>query len=533
MANLTTGTATVTGGTFNGNTASNQGGGLFSNGTSLSLTGATVTGNSTPGRGGGLFNNGGTLSLTDCTVTGNSAYTAWKPADGGGIFNQAGTTMATGCTISGNSTFQFGGGVCNFGTLLLTNCTLAKNYVANVGGGAVYTTGKSTLTNCTMSGNTGLDGSGMYITNTTTLINCTISGNSSQYGTAVHIYSGSTTLTNTIVTGNSGGNITGSLAPGGANNLIGGNPLLAPLGDYGGSTQTVALLPGSPAIGGGTAGTGVTATDQRGQPRSGRMDIGAFQSQGFTLTPVTGSTFQSTPVNQPFKNPLAVTVTADNPVEPVDGGVIAFAAAPGGASATLSAATAVIAGGQASVTATANATPGRFFVTATATGTATVAFALTNTEAPSLVLSTHRDVMDEFDGLTSLREAIAYANSHPGPDTITFQPDAFGKAPRTIKLIGGPLVLTDPATTTILGPGARRLTISGGRRSRVFEVRGGSLALKGVTISGGRAGRGGGIRNDGGTLALDRVALRGNPGRRRRRSVQRRDGRADRRGHRR
>jgi hypothetical protein len=122
-------------------------------------------------------------------------------------------------------------------------------------------------------------------------------------------------------------------------------------------------------------------------------------------------------------------------------------------------------------------------------------------------------VVDQFDGQTSLREAIAYANGHPGPDTITFDPAVFGKAPRTIKLIGGPLVLTDPATTTIIGPGARRLTIQGDGKSRVFEIRGGSLALQGVTISGGRADRGGGIRNDGGTLALDRVVVRGNSAR--------------------
>ena len=38
---------------------------------------------------------------------------------------------------------------------------------------------------------------------------------------------------------------------------------LAPLGDYGGPTQTMALLPGSPAIGKGVAVAGVT-TDQRG-----------------------------------------------------------------------------------------------------------------------------------------------------------------------------------------------------------------------------------------------------------------------------
>ena len=118
--------------------------------------------------------------------------------------------------------------------------------------------------------------------------------------------------------------------------------------------------------------------------------------------------------------------------------------------------------------------------------------------------------VDVVDDLTGLRAAVTYADSHPGPDTITFDPSAFGNAPRKIKLIGGPLVLTDPATVTIIGPGANRLTLSGGRKSRVFDIEGGSLALEGLTITGGRAVRGGGILNDGGTLALDHVVLRGN-----------------------
>ena len=64
-------------------------------------------------------------------------------------------------------------------------------------------------------------------------------------------------------------------------NIVGvADPLLAPLGNYGGPTQTVALLPGSPAIGAGIAVTGVT-TDQRGEPLdSPNPDIGAFRSQG-------------------------------------------------------------------------------------------------------------------------------------------------------------------------------------------------------------------------------------------------------------
>ena len=471
LANLTTGTATVTGGTFSGNTASAQGGGLFSNGPTLTVTGATVSGNSAASRGGGLFNNGGTLSLTDTTVTGNSSIPPVPYIGrGGGLYNQAGTTIATDCTISGNSATS-GGGLGNGGTTTLINCTVTGNAV-QLGGGGVYTLGGTmTLTNCTVAGNSAPDTGGL---------------------------SGTATLTNTIVAGNSGGDTDGSIS--GSYNLIGGDPLLSALGDYGGPTPTMALLPGSPAIGGGTAGAGIPTTDQRGQPRTGHVDIGAFQSQGFKLTPVPGSSFQSTPVNQPFKNPLAVTVTAVNPLEPVDGGVIAFATQSAGASATLSAATAVIAGGQASVTATANAKPGRFFFTATATGAGTVAFALTNTEAPSLRLTTAGDGVDQFDDLTSLREAIGYANSHPGPDTITFDPAPSGKKRWSIKLSGGPLVLTNPATTTIIGPGARRLLIRGDGKGPVFDIEGGSLALDGVTISGGRADRGGGVRNQGGRL---------------------------------
>jgi hypothetical protein len=149
---------------------------------------------------------------------------------------------------------------------------------------------------------------------------------------------------------------------------------------------------------------------------------------------------------------------------------------------------------------------------ATATSTATVT-AHANTDAPSPVLKTHRYGVDQFDDLTSLREAVAYANSHPGPDTITFDPAAFGKERRTIKLSGGPLVLTNPATTTIVGPGANRLTLSGGGKSRVFDIEGGSLALKGMTITSGRAENGGGILNDGGRLSLTDVILRDNSAR--------------------
>jgi parallel beta-helix repeat protein len=508
----------------------------------VSLSGLTITGGYAPNVGGGLLNFGGTVSLSNVRIEGNSAEY------GGGLFNSAGTLSLTDCTVSGNFAGDVGGGIANgvnyngihTGTLSLSNCTVSYNRARHEGGGVFNAgSGGTTLTNCTVSGNTAGSGGGLsndsgqlQLSNATVTGNtasgdggglsnysgdvqltyATVTGNTaSAEGGGLFNTGGGLQLTNTIVSGNSS-DIKGSFSGGTSDNLIGGNALLGPLGNYGGPTLTVPLLPGSPAIGGGTA-TGAPPTDQRGvsRPKGTAPDIGAFQSQGFTLTPVAGSTPQSAAGSKPFANPLAVTVTANNSVEPVDGGVITFTVPPAtGASATLSAATATIAGGQASVTATANSSLGMYTTSASASGAGSASFALTNTEAAGLRVTTARDVVNDVRGLTSLRAAIAYANSHPGPDTIIFDPAFFGTKRRTIRLVGGPLVLNDPATTTIVGPGANRLTISAGRKSRVFDIEGGSLALEGLTITDGRAERGGGILNDRGTLALDHVVLRGN-----------------------
>ena len=132
----------------------------------------------------------------------------------------------------------------------------------------------------------------------------------------------------------------------------------------------MALLPGSPAINAGTSGPGIPTTDQRGLGRVGAVDIGAFESQGFTLTVVPGSTPQTSNIGTAFANPLAVTVTANNPVEPVNGGVVSFVANPAanGATAIFSASSAVIASGQAAVTAAPNNVDGSYTVVASATG---------------------------------------------------------------------------------------------------------------------------------------------------------------------
>jgi hypothetical protein len=78
-------------------------------------------------------------------------------------------------------------------------------------------------------------------------------------------------------------NIYGSFS--GANNLTDVNPLLAPLGNYGGPTQTMPPLHGSPAIDAGLDSvTNLLTTDQRGFPRrsGAHVDIGAVEAQWAT-----------------------------------------------------------------------------------------------------------------------------------------------------------------------------------------------------------------------------------------------------------
>jgi len=110
-------------------------------------------------------------------------------------------------------------------------------------------------------------------------------------------------LQNSIVANNSGANCGSGVTSMGYNMSSDGscnfsnsgdrnntNPLLGPLQNNGGPTQTMALLPGSPAVDAGnpsgcTDGNGhLLTTDQRGMPRpdsedTGGCDMGAYESQ--------------------------------------------------------------------------------------------------------------------------------------------------------------------------------------------------------------------------------------------------------------
>jgi hypothetical protein len=251
------------------------------------------------------------------------------------------------------------------------------------------------------------------------LVNVTITGNSTHFSTIYVTQNARLSISNSLIAGNArvdGGNL--GFAAGGAiiagashNNIIGpspdsgltdgvnGNqldvtdPLVGPLGNYGGTTRTVPLLPGSPAINAGTnTGGDIPTVDQRGIARVGAPDVGAFESRGFTLARVSGNN-QSTRVGEEFPNPLRVQVTANQVGEPIEGGRVTFSAPASGASATFDDDLPLLDSlGRAEATATANAVAGGpYNVTATlqngSSSAPSTTFALTNEALPALSIA--------------------------------------------------------------------------------------------------------------------------------------------------
>jgi hypothetical protein len=206
------------------------------------------------GVGGAFYTSGPSVTLNNSTVSGNYAYRCSGICSGTGaaIVNGSGNLAMNNSTVSGNSCHSCGndsiGGISNSGTVSINSTTIG--------------------------GNTGIG----------------------VLGTAI-------TLQNSIVAENSRGNCNATLASKGYNLSSDGtcnfthagdmnhtDPLLGPLQNNGGPTQTMALPSGSPAIDAGnpsgcTDGGGhLLRTDQRGQPRHDLedtvgCDIGAYERQ--------------------------------------------------------------------------------------------------------------------------------------------------------------------------------------------------------------------------------------------------------------
>ena len=299
------------------------GAGITNSGT-LTLSHSAVTGNLAHHWGGGIWN-GGTLTINSSTIRGNSATVSCTTqtvcvTNGGGIFNSAGTLAINNSTISGNTAsasclsrgFCVGdaGGIFNDAKLTISKSTISGNRANEAGG--IESRGTLTISNSTVSGNSAYFtrgnaiGGGISASSGTLISNSTISGNSAygSLGSTGGGIAGTATLQNSIVANStSGGNCHGTMTSNGYNlssdntcnfNKTGdrnnSDPMLGPLQNNGGPTQTRALPSGSPAVDAGnpsgcTDGNGhLLKTDQRGKPRpdtedTGGCDIGAFERQ--------------------------------------------------------------------------------------------------------------------------------------------------------------------------------------------------------------------------------------------------------------
>ena len=509
---------TVTGG--NESATLQHGGGIVIDASaSLNLSDVTLSGNS--GYFGGALNTGlnSTLNLTNCTISGNSSRV------GGGIFN-GGNCSVTDSTFSNNATpgiGGIGGGISNEGNMTLSGCTLNGNSTSYMAG-AIYnanlTSGQAlTMTNCTIAGNSAGTSYGAMLSSNyslATVTNCTFTGNSA--GTSVGgIFTGNGSpfqLLNTLVIGNSAptdpdvqGPFDGSGTVG--NNLIGNigdatgfssanhdqfgvsqAPIslasvlqtsggAAQLTNNGGPTETVALVANSLAIDAGNdavlSAPYNLATDQRGEPRlaAQHVDIGAFETQ----IPLAA---QAQNLGMAENASLPITLVAKFGI-----GAISYTIGTAPSEGVLSA----IDGNQVTYTPnTGFAGNDGFQFTATDAddNVSTATVSITVNEPISLVVTTTADIVAN-DGLTSLREAIAYANSgNAGANpTITFaipNTDANynGGAP-IINLIGNTFLIS--ASMTIDSQGTS-VTINGSNAFNIFSIVDGTVDIKGLILTG-------------------------------------------------
>ncbi len=276
----------------------------------LTLNNLTITGGRVSGgaNGTGIYNNSGkTLVINDCVIFDNSVVNSGSWSNGGGIYN-AGTTTISRTTISANGTTATsgnvagGGGIYSSGRLVIENSTLSGNAAAggtNNYGGAIWNyNGILTLINSTVSGNavaaTGFGGGIANYFAILEIYNTTIARNSASLnGGGVFNQQSTLFAINSIISGNSAPNNPNLLGTFNlnTNNFVNGDARLAPLGNYGGATQTHALLSDSPALNAGNNcvtpvnGCGrlytTFTTDRRGAgfPRlvGAVVDIGAFE----------------------------------------------------------------------------------------------------------------------------------------------------------------------------------------------------------------------------------------------------------------
>jgi predicted outer membrane repeat protein len=378
---------------------------------------------------------GAVLNLNQSTVSQGRA-------DKGGAIYNAGKLFVDESTFHSNAATDSGGAIHNalFGEVTLTGTTIRTNFALDDdggGGAGIFNAGGATLNvySSTLHNNTGYYGGGLTNVGNATLTNATFSSNSAELGGGI-LNRGSLSLINNTISGNSaqgqgGGGIRNELSLSLVNTIVIGNNVTDVVTSASGSTTTNSELLSST-----TADSIFAAVDSNG---------------GGTLGDNGG------PVQT-----IALKFDASNR---------ALDQADDDAAPTFDAA-----GNQ------------RFDLGGVGIdNTRADLGALELVGGQQLEVTTLDDVVDAFDGLVSLREALTTAKSIAGTDTITFN------FPGRLNLTSSLQIDDDVIISGSVFEADRAITITARPGTRVLTIDGGNVTLDGLTIENGTNFRTGGI----------------------------------------
>ena len=451
-------------------------------GVTVTISDSQVSGNSTTvaGADGGGLNVEGDLIISDSIISGNSTLGSFS--DGGGIF--VGSITITGSSVVGNSTdgsYANGGSIASAGAVDATGNFIRLNQTVGFRspGGGLFAGGVSTLTNNTIYGNLTFspfsDGAGAYLGDAGTLINNTITGNAALQPGA---YGGGVAATRDFTA--EGNILIGNFASKGIN-LFGADDPMAVINFSG--PNLIGFAPGD--------------TDLSGDPNVSEADpVDVFDQTAEMIGAVAGvagdndGPVQTVALHSEVTNPALDAAGTDAPNIDARGlAASVFAGVNTGPEFGPRDLGAVELGG---VSAGPDPSPNP------------------EPEEKSLVVTTTEDVVDAFDGVTSLREAVTFANEKAGVDVVKFAESGQGLN----RLTEGALIVS----SSLEIDGAGKVTITGDAKgnditrlgditdvdastagenllsdnSRIIEAgsvggSGGSVVLTGLTLTGGNS----------------------------------------------